>query len=470
MNGIQGAITGAVSTMPRASERHGALVQDLDRAAPDLGIEPAESEARGRHTIAGLRRSRRSALDDASAIFTLTEVDGVLIWHEGAALRRSVPGQRRMLRRGFASPMGEVVTHYRTDKLGVNEVTGVLQNLDRRMARENEQTAAYYGLLKLNAGKQWQATAAPAAAGLRPILVLVHGTFSNAYNVLSEIRAATDATGRKVGEEFLDDALRHYGEVLAINHPTVAISPILNAMDLAGYFGGVTKSIDVVAHSRGGLVTRWWLDGLDGTSSAKKRVVLAGSPLQGTSLAAPDRLRAAMSLLTNYGNALKAAGYAAAVYLPFLSVPLAILRLLTSVTSLAARTPLIDAAIALVPGLLAQSRVFNNGELERLARARPRVPAEYAVIRSNFEAADPGWKFWRYFRKDNLADLGTDLVFDGPNDLVVDTESMSVLPGAALPAERVQDFGTTGSVHHCNYFRQAATLEFIRRQFQIPSR
>src|SRR5262249_7533215 len=158
-----------------------------------------------------------------------------------------------------------------------------------------------------------------------------------------------------------------------VNHPTIAVSPILNAMDFAGYFGGVTAPIDVVAHSRGGLVTRWWLDALDGTSSARKRAVLVGSPLQGTRLAAPDRLPGALSLLTNYGNALKAAGYLASVYVPFLSVPLALLRLLTSVTSFASRTPLIDAAVALVPGLSAQSKVLNNQESDRLSRAKPCV-------------------------------------------------------------------------------------------------
>jgi hypothetical protein len=30
------------------------------------------------------------------------------------------------------------------------------------------------------------------------------------------------------------------------------------------------------------------------------------------------------------------------------------------------------------------------------------------------------------------------------------------------------DFGTSATVHHCNYFRQPETLEFLRAQFQIP--
>jgi hypothetical protein len=462
MNGV-GDPTG--NAQPPARERHSALVAELDRQAPGLEIEPAQSDAKSSHNVATLRRSRRRSIEAGDAVFTLTEVDGVLIWQEGATPHRSLYG-RRALRRGFVSPAGEVVTHYRTEKLGLNQVTGMLQKLDDRMGRENENAQPGWGLLKLTRGKTW--TPAQNVAGQKPVLVLIHGTFSNAYNVLAEIRAAVDAQRNPVGEKFLDDALKHYGEILAINHKTVAVSPILNAMDLAGYFGGVDAGIDVVAHSRGGLVARWWLDGLDGTASTMRRAVLVGSPLQGTSLAAPDKLRGAMSLLTNYGNALKAAGFAASVYLPFLSVPLAILRLLTSVTSLAAKTPLIDAAIALVPGLLAQSKVLNNEESERLARAKPKASTEYSVIKSNYEPSDPGWKFWKYFRKGDLANMGADLVFDGHNDLVVDTDSMGILPGAPLPVTSIRDFETSSEVHHCNYFRQEKTLNFIRKQFKIP--
>lgn len=463
MNGSPGtAATGRPAE--RANERHQALVRELDRQAPDLGIEPAESEAPSPHTVSNLRRSRRRASDDSQAVFTLSDLDGVLIWQEGVQ-RRAVGRGRRGLRRGFVAPTGEVVTHYRTEKLGLNEVTRMLAGLDEKMGCPSGHAQPCFGLLKLDQWNHWQPVAEVKAD--RRVLVIVHGTFSNAYNVLNEILLAEDSQKSQVGVQFIADCRGHYDEILALNHPTVAVSPILNAMDLSGYFGGVKADIDVVAHSRGGLVTRWWLDALDGTASAKKRAVLLGSPLQGTSLAAPDKLRGAMSLLTNYGNVLKGLGYAASVYLPLLSAPLAILRLLTSVTSFAAKTPLIDAAVALVPGLAAQSKVLNNAELERLARARARVATEYSIVQSNFETADPGWKFWKYFRKDKLMDLGTDIVFDGNNDLVVDTDSMDILPAPPLPAERRKDFSTSSTVHHCNYFRQPETIQFLRDRFGI---
>jgi hypothetical protein len=54
-------------------------------------------------------------------------------------------------------------------------------------------------------------------------------------------------------------------------------------------------------------------------------------------------------------------------------------------------------------------------------------PARYYIVKSNFEATDAGWAFWRRFRKSNIADYAADLIFDDTNDLVVDTGSMDSL-------------------------------------------
>jgi hypothetical protein len=137
---------------------------------------------------------------------------------------------------------------------------------------------------------------------------------------------------------------------------------------------------------------------------------------------------------------------------------------------LGAKTPLADAGVAIVPGLAAQSRVGNNAELLRLADiAWGCSPAVHAVV-SNFEpapSAAPFWQFWKHFRGlgTALVDTGADAIFRGPNDLVVDTDAMTILRNARLPRGRVLDFGTGGTVHHCNYFRQPRTLDFISRAF-----
>ena len=90
------------------------------------------------------------------------------------------------------------------------------------------------------------------------------------------------------------------------------------------------------------------------------------------------------------------------------------------------------------------------------------------AISSNFEPAPstaPFWQFWKHFRGlgGALLDSGADAIFKGPNDLVVDTDAMTFLRNARLPTARVLDFGTNGTVHHCDYFRQPRTVAFIAR-------
>jgi hypothetical protein len=208
-------------------------------------------------------------------------------------------------------------------------------------------------------------------------------------------------------------------------------------------------------------VTRWWLETFDRGDPASRRAVFVGSPLAGTGLAAPPNLKGSLSLLGNIAGAMGTVAMA----VPFLTVMTGVFRVVSSVTKLAARTPAIDAAVALVPGLAAQSRVGNNAELLSLRRSAGVLDDRYFAIQSNFESEKPGWKFWRYFRRmgDRARDAAADLVFDGNNDLVVDTGSMTELSDdARLPASQVYDFGTRDDVHHTNYFEQRETFEAIR--------
>jgi hypothetical protein len=241
------------------------------------------------------------------------------------------------------------------------------------------------------------------------------------------------------------------------------VSPILNARTLALLLGQTPAEIDVLCHSRGGLVARWWLEVFDQAPPEKRRAVFVGSPLAGTGLAAPSNIRGSLSLLSNIGMALGAASAA----VPFLTVLTGLFRVVTSVTKLAATTPAIDAAVALVPGLAAQSRVGNNREMISLRQAPAVLTGRYFAVQSNFESEKPGWQFWRYFRNigDRAKDTLADLVFEDRNDLVVDTGSMVDLSdGLSIPPEQGLDFGTTDYIHHTNYFAQAQTLDFIRER------
>jgi len=442
------SVSGPPAAAP-ASTRYPGLFKALDDAAGDLQMFDIDHGFAGEPLIRELRRRGRRAVPDRVVTLTLVEDDGVLYWRD----RSSLPAlARRRARRGGQLISGEIVTQRRFEMLESDQVGAALQKLDDRFSRPR-------GLRRLVNG---QLVAAPAGPFKGRTLLLVHGTFSNNDHFVDEFRATPH------GQQFLARVQKHYAQILAFDHPTLSIGPLFNALELTRLLAGSTHDVDVIAHSRGGLVTRWWLEALGGGVGQRARAVLVGSPIAGTSLAAGPRIRGGLDLLTNYGTVLERTLTLTGLANPFLAAPAAILRVLLSVTGLAARLPIADAAVAMVPGLFAQARIGNNSEITRL-RAGPALRAiDYFAVRSNFEPKDEGWKFWRYFRKTTLADPLADIVFDGDNDLVVDTDSMTDFGASGARLVATWDFGTTPEVHHVNYFRQQATLDFIATSLQIP--
>ncbi len=112
---------------------------------------------------------------------------------------------------------------------------------------------------------------------------------------------------------------------------------MLNAWDLQQFVGGSNASIDIVAHSRGGLVTRWWCEQFDPQADRCKNAILVGSPLAGTGLAAPPNIRKTLQLLTSYGNAISGATKLTSAAVPIMGLVSTLLSVVTSVTSLAAK-------------------------------------------------------------------------------------------------------------------------------------
>jgi hypothetical protein len=68
------------------------------------------------------------------------------------------------------------------------------------------------------------------------------------------------------------------------------------------------------------------------------------------------------------------------------------------------------------------------------------------------------------------------LIFEGKNDLVVDTLSMTQFAaGSVFPAGNLHDFATNAETHHCNHFESDKTLDFISeslrfRGYEAPAR
>jgi hypothetical protein len=196
--------------------------------------------------------------------------------------------------------------------------------------------------------------------------------------------------------------------------------------------------------------------------------VLAGSPLYGTSLAAPDKIRHAMSLISNVGTFAEKTLSLLGAANPFLWVAGKLIEVIVSVTGALAKTPLVDALTALVPGLAGQSAVDNNHEINRLRIGPVAIDPQYYAVTSNFETENPGWQFWKNFRKDRAADLASSIVFPGDNDLVVDTPSMTDFGVPKLKLAGTCDFGKSNTVWHCNYFRQERTIDYIAGRLALP--
>jgi len=412
-------------------------------------------------TVPELRRRRGVPAEDPRVAFTLTETDGVLHWEPGYGF--AAPSRRRAFRAG---PLvtGRIVAPINFERLEPSAVGAFLEHFDRDLTPFCDLRHPENGLRELQNGTWSAAPARPRKTGR--ILIFIHGTFSNIANYLSELRVTPE------GGALLDRMEKHYDQVLGFDHSTIALSPVLNAMDLARLFQDSKADIDVICHSRGGLVTRWWLEAFDSRARGDTRAILAGAPLYGTSLAAPDKLKSGLDFLTNVAHAIETTAGMAAGGFPFLAAVTGILKVISSLTSFAAKTPVLDAALAMIPGLSAQSQTSNNNELERLNQASSRK-IEYYAVRSSFQTTKPGWRFWNFFVNigDRIKEAGADLVFEGENDLVVDTASMTTLarPPAALdiPSGRILDFGINDQVHHTVYFRQKDTAEFIAARFGI---
>lgn len=442
----------STQSTPSVNSVREALASCSDVAA-DLGVFGSDMDA-GALPSAGARRraTRRGLPDPVHRASLYLNPEGVLEWQFTQPAVPSSAG-RRAGRARETEPEGDLVDMFEYETLEANAVAAFLEKTDQRLNRALEKPKRLHELT---------APAAPGALpgvqlleeppkGSKRRLLIVHGTFSKAQAILDGMGQAPNAGA------FFSQMFGQYDQVLAFEHPTLSVSPILNALDLRTVLAETRGPLDIIAHSRGGLVTRWALEGF-GLPSSQVRAVLVGCPLGGTSLASPPRLRSTLGLLSNFGTALKAAGGVASAYVPFLLAPMAILKVATAVIGAVAKTPVLDGTIQMIPGLSAQSRVKDNPELTRLQHMSPLKPAEYYVVTSNFESPHPGWKFWRWFRGKNLADVAADKVFPEDNDLVVDTGSMGEIPAGI--AQR-KDFGTNATVYHTNYFEQEATLNFI---------
>jgi hypothetical protein len=239
-------------------------------------------------------------------------------------------------------------------------------------------------------------------------LLLVHGTFSTSHGAFG---AMPDAVFEALFQ-------RYEGRVFAYDHPTLATDPVENVRWLLGQVpAGVQLEVDIICHSRGGLVARTLAEhpavfGLDTAAWQVRRLALVAVPNQGTPLADGEHMVAMIDRLTTALNLAPSGPVVETLEVLITAVKVVGHGALASLTGLAAMRPGCDT--------LAQ---LNSGAPDG---------SGYRAVAVNFE---PQGGALGAAVGQRLADHVLDVVFrDAPNDLVVPEEGVwSANGNAAFP-------------------------------------
>jgi hypothetical protein len=274
-------------------------------------------------------------------------------------------------------------------------------------------------------------------------LLFVHGTFGTAHGgfgklpeaVLSELHAAYE------------------NRVFAFDHKTLSVSPEHNA----SWFGEMIRTklaasasldVDIICHSRGGLVSRVMAGEL-ATPGLEKlsigNVIFVATPNQGTVLADPDHV---VNFLDRFTSALDLAPPGP------VSVVTDILEAILTVVKVIGHAGLsgLDGLASMDPG-----GTFIN----RLNSAGP-ATARYFGMSSNYEPPENLAAFTMMKLGDGLVDR----VFQsGLNDLVVPTEGVNLGNTNAdfpIPDERSLRFTAGQAIWHSDFFGHPTTQQKIK--------
>ncbi len=316
----------------------------------------------------------------------------------------------------------------------------------------------------------WQPLAAGAALAVpagRPVrvLLLVHGTFSSTVGAFAPMGLVPGAEG------FLPTVLSAYDAVIGYDHRTLSVDPRQNAEDLLvelrRHHPGTDLTIDIITHSRGGLVTRSFVEAVLPQSNwpaVVDNIIFVASTHGGTHLADPARWHDLVDLYTNLVT-VGAAGLAmvpggAPVAAVVGGVVRGIGALVKHLVSYAAEGDDVPGLAAMIPG-----GAFVT-ELNAEQPGQPGPGASWHVVSSDFHVSlRDGSHRPPEFPKELVVRLGegfVDGLFEGDNDLVVDTASMSAIgPASGGYVKDSLALGTNDAVYHTNYFSQLRVIEAI---------
>jgi hypothetical protein len=260
-------------------------------------------------------------------------------------------------------------------------------------------------------------------------LLFVHGTFSTAHAGFAEL---PDDAFAALNE-------RYHGRLFAFNHFTLSHDPRRNIeWLLTALPAGRTIEVDVLCHSRGGLVARVLAErpspfGLDTSRISVRRIAFVAVPNHGTALADPDHM---MNMIDRFTTSLN--------LFPTGPVVETLEALITAVKVV---------AHGATRGLEGLASMRPNGEfLAELNRGAPLGDGYYAVA-VNYKPVEEGLKA---LIAGTIAESVIDRVFEHvPNDLVVPEPGVYDSNGSAafpIPDTRLYRVPSSAGIIHTTVF------------------
>jgi hypothetical protein len=254
-------------------------------------------------------------------------------------------------------------------------------------------------------------------------LLFVHGTFSRAHSAFGGL--PRDVVGALHA--------RYEGRVFAFDHHTLSDDPADNVRWLVDHLpDGARLDVDVVCHSRGGLVSRVLAErqgelALGGRAVRVGKVVFVGAPNAGTALADPDRMGA---LIDTYATVLN-----------LIPEP-ATKEVLQAVVTVAKQL-----AVGAAKGLPGLQAMRPDGAFAKRLNAGARAgDTRYFALTSDYTPRHAGLKRL-------LADRLMDGIFKGGNDLVVPSEGVWSANGSGFfPIDEKRVLSDGESVAHTEFF------------------
>ncbi len=270
-------------------------------------------------------------------------------------------------------------------------------------------------------------------------LLMLHGTFSRAHNAFGSL-------SRETVEQLHG---LYGGRVFAFDHFTLSESPRKNIeWFLDRLPGEIELDLDIIGHSRGGLVSRVLAEKTGDLALGSKKisvgkVVFAGSPNAGTALADAKHMGAFIDSYTNLLNFFD--------LLPDNGVTEVLETILTVAKQLAVGTLKgLEGLQSMSPGGPYQQWMNTSSNGGNGAGG-----ARYFALASEFEPSESGLK---QFVMNRLSDR----IFTGQNDLVVPSASVYDENGASgFPIEKRHVFDEGAGVAHCGYFADPKARETI---------